>query len=187
MRLTALALTASAAIACTHAKPEMKAEAPAPAAAPTATASAAATPGASCTSDEGCAANQLCIASTCTDIVAGMDACREASAHFDYDRADLRQAELPMLRREARCLEAIPVERAVVAGNCDERGTAQYNVALGYRRAHSVQKYLEDMGVPAARLDAVSYGKERPTCTEETESCWAKNRRADVAAATASQ
>ena len=110
-----------------------------------------------------------------------MQACRDASAHFDFDRAELRESDYPILRRAARCIEAVPTERALLAGNCDERGTAQYNVALGFRRAHAVEKYLRDLGVPGARLESVSYGKEKPVCTDADETCWARNRRTDVA------
>jgi peptidoglycan-associated lipoprotein len=65
-----------------------------------------------------------------------------------------------------------------VQGNCDERGTTQYNVALGARRAEAAKKYLSDLGA-AGSIDTVSYGEEKPLCTEATEACWAKNRRAD--------
>jgi peptidoglycan-associated lipoprotein len=64
-----------------------------------------------------------------------------------------------------------------VEGNCDERGTREYNLALGARRANAAKEYLVSLGVSAARIDTISYGKERPTCTESTESCWAQNRR----------
>ena len=103
-----------------------------------------------------------------------------ASAHFDFDRSDLHPADLPLLQRVARCLVALPAEQTLVDGNCDERGTVQYNIALGFRRAHAVAKYLEDLSVPAGNLSEVSYGKELPLCTASTESCWAMNRRTDV-------
>ena len=64
-----------------------------------------------------------------------------------------------------------------IEGNCDERGTREYNLALGARRANAVKEYLVSLGVSAARIDTISYGKERPICTESTESCWAQNRR----------
>lgn len=68
----------------------------------------------------------------------------------------------------------------LVTGNADERGTVEYNLELGQRRAAAVRKYLEALGVPALRLDLVSYGKELPLCREHDESCWARNRRAGV-------
>jgi peptidoglycan-associated lipoprotein len=133
-----------------------------------------------CTADEQCGGNELCISSNCVEITAGLAECRTPTVHFDFDRADLHANDLPRLQRTARCLRALTGERTLVEGNCDERGTVEYNLALGLRRAHSVTKYLEDLDVPAARLSAVSYGKELPICTESAESCWALNRRADV-------
>ena len=65
-----------------------------------------------------------------------------------------------------------------IDGNCDERGTVEYNLALGERRAHAAMAYLVGLGVPAARLSTTSYGKEKPVCTESGESCWGRNRRA---------
>ena len=67
-----------------------------------------------------------------------------------------------------------------IEGNCDERGTSEYNMALGDRRAVSAMKYLETMGIAADRMTAISYGKEKPSCTEHNEACWSKNRRDDL-------
>jgi peptidoglycan-associated lipoprotein len=64
-----------------------------------------------------------------------------------------------------------------IQGNCDERGTREYNLALGARRANAVKEYLVSLGISAGRVDTISYGKERPVCTESTEDCWAQNRR----------
>lgn len=172
--------------ACSHAKPEVKAEPPpaeAVAAVPATEPEApqvAAVEAQACTSDDQCRTNELCVASRCSPIVSGMPECTAATVHFDFDRADLEQRDLPMLQRAARCLHAIPSTRAVIAGNADDRGTAQYNVALGFRRANAIGKYLEALDVPAARLRTVSYGEEAPVCRESTEECWAQNRRADI-------
>jgi peptidoglycan-associated lipoprotein len=68
----------------------------------------------------------------------------------------------------------------LIEGHCDERGTAAYNLALGDRRANAAKEYLVSLGIDASRLRTVSYGKERPFCTESTESCWQKNRRAHL-------
>jgi len=65
-----------------------------------------------------------------------------------------------------------------IDGNCDERGTVEYNLGLGEHRAHAAMAYLVGLGVPAARLSMTSYGKEKPVCTESVESCWVRNRRA---------
>ncbi len=179
--ITALPLAA----ACAHSNKNAAAETP-PAAmsAETTPASQEPAPAArACSSDDQCSASELCVRSQCVAITPQLAECR-GSAHFDFDRSDVRQADQPMLQRAARCFAALQGERAEVEGNCDDRGTEQYNIALGFRRAHAVAKYLEDLGVPAAGVSEVSYGKERPLCTDATESCWARNRRADVAAKT---
>jgi peptidoglycan-associated lipoprotein len=67
--------------------------------------------------------------------------------------------------------------RVTIEGHCDERGTREYNLALGARRANSVKEYLVSVGVSSARVDTISYGKERPICTESNEGCWQQNRR----------
>ncbi|HUL59113.1 MAG TPA: OmpA family protein [Anaeromyxobacteraceae bacterium] len=192
MRLHAWCLAAVVPLAasCAHTRKEAKAEAPPPAPVaavtppPAPVAPPAVMPAApeerTCTGDAQCDASELCVASKCIAITAGVAECTTPSVHFDFDRADLHPADLPELQRAARCLKALPPERTLVEGNCDERGTVEYNLALGLRRAHSVTKYLEDVGVPAAQLQAVSYGKELPVCTTSAESCWAQNRRADV-------
>jgi peptidoglycan-associated lipoprotein len=110
-----------------------------------------------------------------------MPECARASAHFEFDRATLQDGDAPALRRVARCLRALPAGQAVVEGHADERGTAQYNVALGFRRAASIETYLADLGVARDRVETVSYGEERPLCEAAREDCWARNRRADVA------
>ncbi len=172
------------AAACAHSTKNAAAEpAPAAAAAVEPAPAVAAAPAAegTCTSDEQCAAKELCVSQRCVAITAGLAECR-ATAHFEFDRADVRQDDQPTLQRAARCLSALPGEKAQVEGNADERGTEQYNIALGFRRAHSVAKYLRDLGVPAKGVSEVSFGKERPLCTDSSESCWAQNRRAEVAA-----
>ncbi len=170
--------------ACAHSSKNVAAEAPPPApavaAAPVVAAAPAVAPAPqACTADEQCSAKELCVSSRCVGITPFLTEC-QASTHFDFDRSDLHSADLPRLQRVARCLNALPEQRALVEGNCDERGTVQYNIALGFRRAHEVAKYLEDLGVRSGDLSEVSYGKELPLCTDSTESCWAMNRRADV-------
>jgi peptidoglycan-associated lipoprotein len=179
-----IALAAPLFAACAHATTKAAPEAP-PVAAPVAMEAPAAPPVAAseepreCSGDDQCGASELCVASRCVPIASGMAECN-ASAHFNFDRTDLQAAELPRLQRVARCLKALPQERTLVEGNCDERGAVQYNIALGFRRAHATAKYLEELGIPPSRLSEVSYGKELPLCAESTESCWATNRRADV-------
>jgi peptidoglycan-associated lipoprotein len=96
---------------------------------------------------------------------------------FDYDRSDLDQSDRDVLQKQAQWLARYPQVTLVVEGHADERGTREYNLALGARRAASVKEFLSSLGVSAARLETISYGKERPMCGESTEQCWAQNRR----------
>jgi peptidoglycan-associated lipoprotein len=102
-------------------------------------------------------------------------------AHFDYDRSDLRQDARDALAKNADWLK-LGYNTAVIEieGHCDERGTVEYNLALGERRAQSAMDYLVSLGVPANRLRTISYGKDRPVCTDSNESCWQRNRRAHL-------
>jgi peptidoglycan-associated lipoprotein len=97
--------------------------------------------------------------------------------HFDYDRAELNPAALDTVRKQAAWLQKYPSVTLVIEGHADERGTREYNLALGARRAAAVMSYLAIAGVSAARLETVSYGKERPICTQSDELCWQQNRR----------
>ncbi len=99
------------------------------------------------------------------------------TVHFDYDKSDIKDEDRGTLQRQATWLHNYPQVRVTVEGHCDERGTREYNLALGARRANAVKEYLVSLGVSASRLDTISYGKERPVCTESTEDCWAQNRR----------
>jgi peptidoglycan-associated lipoprotein len=112
-----------------------------------------------------------------------MAQCREASVHFDFDSSVLGSADRDSLERGARCLRADHALHVRIEGNADERGTEEYNLALGDQRAVAVEKYLETLGVSAGQLATVSYGKERPLCTEHDEGCWSQNRRADMSLA----
>jgi peptidoglycan-associated lipoprotein len=108
-------------------------------------------------------------------------------AYFDYDKSDIREDARAALTRDADALKAIfsdfPNSTIVVEGHCDERGSAEYNLGLGDRRAQSAKDFLVQLGVPADKLRTISYGKERPVCTESNESCWQRNRRAHFASA----
>jgi peptidoglycan-associated lipoprotein len=97
--------------------------------------------------------------------------------YFDYDKADLRPDAQQMLARGAQVIAAHPNWTVRIEGNCDERGSTEYNLALGERRAGAAQQALVQGGVNASQLRTVSYGKEKPVCTESTEDCWQKNRR----------
>jgi peptidoglycan-associated lipoprotein len=102
-------------------------------------------------------------------------------AYFDYDKSDIRGDAQSVLTQDATSLKSIladfPSATIAVEGHCDERGSAEYNLGLGDRRATSARDFLVQLGVPADRLKTISYGKERPQCTESDESCWQKNRR----------
>jgi peptidoglycan-associated lipoprotein len=101
-----------------------------------------------------------------------------AEIHFDFDRSDIREGDRPILSKNADVLKRFDFLRVTVEGHCDERGTVEYNLALGERRARSAFDYLVSLGVPAERLKTVSYGKEVPVCGESNEECWQRNRRA---------
>ena len=101
-----------------------------------------------------------------------------ADIHFDFDSADLRDADKPVLTQNADFLKSHDYIKVTVQGHCDERGTVEYNLALGERRARNAYDYLVSLGVPADGLKTVSYGKEIPLCQESSEACWAPNRRA---------
>ncbi len=109
--------------------------------------------------------------------ILGRDA---ADAYFDFDKSDIRPDAREALTKDAEVLKGIfandPNFTVVIEGNCDERGSAEYNLALGDRRAAAAKEFLVQLGVPADRLKTISYGKERPVCTESTEECWQRNR-----------
>jgi len=102
--------------------------------------------------------------------------------YFDFDKSFVRNDAKDVMKTNAAWLKANPNVNVKIEGNCDERGTKEYNQARGQRRAVSAKKYLTDMGISAKRISLISYGKEKPSCTEATESCWQKNRRDDFVA-----
>ncbi len=97
---------------------------------------------------------------------------------FDFDKYDIRPADTRTLDANAAWLKSNPNHLLLIEGHADERGTNEYNLALGERRAKSTMNYLVSQGVQANRVTIISYGEERPTCTEKSDGCWAKNRRA---------
>ncbi len=99
-------------------------------------------------------------------------------AFFDYDKADIRSDARDVLAANATWLKKYPSMQFTIEGHCDERGTSQYNLALGDRRANAAKDYLASLGVDAGRIKTVSYGKERPFATGHDEDSWQKNRRA---------
>jgi peptidoglycan-associated lipoprotein len=98
--------------------------------------------------------------------------------YFDFDKYDIRSADQKTLDANAAWLKSNARALLLIEGHCDERGTPEYNLALGERRAQAAMSYLVALGIQANRISIVSYGQQQPLCTERTEACWAKNRRA---------
>ncbi len=97
---------------------------------------------------------------------------------FDFDRYNIRPDARAVLEKNAKILLRDKSAKVLIEGHCDERGTNEYNIALGERRARAAKRYLVNLGVDPDRISIVSYGEERPFCTEHNEQCWQKNRRA---------
>jgi peptidoglycan-associated lipoprotein len=98
-------------------------------------------------------------------------------AYFDYDKADIRADARDALSQTAQFLRSYPQVKVVLEGHCDERGSTEYNLALGDRRAAAAKQFLVSLGITADRMETVSYGKERPFCSASTDECWQQNRR----------
>jgi peptidoglycan-associated lipoprotein len=103
---------------------------------------------------------------------------------FEFDRWSLTESGRQLLGMNADWLRSNPDKRVMIEGHCDERGTSAYNMVLGEKRAKAIRAYLIDLGIKAERLEAVSYGKERPMCQERTEDCYQQNRRGHLAVRT---
>ena len=100
--------------------------------------------------------------------------------YFDFDKSFIRDDARPVMQANAEWLKAHPNVKVRIEGTCDERGAIEYNQALGQRRAASAKKYLIDAGISSSRISLISYGKEKPACTDHSETCWQKNRRDDL-------
>jgi len=111
---------------------------------------------------------------------------RIEDAYFDYDQHSLRPDAITALQADSSELRDIlkdyPDYKLTIEGHCDERGSAEYNMALGQQRADSAKSYLVQVGIPSAQLSTVSYGKEKPACDAHDETCWQKNRRVHIVA-----
>jgi peptidoglycan-associated lipoprotein len=103
-----------------------------------------------------------------------------ADVFFDFARATIRNDGMSVLEADAIVLKGENGWKLLISGHCDERGTQAYNLVLGERRAQSVKRYLGDLGLAASRIEVVSYGKEKPFCTEHNQQCWQMNRRAHL-------
>jgi peptidoglycan-associated lipoprotein len=112
---------------------------------------------------------------------------RLEDALFDYDKATIRDDARTALRDDVNVIKGIladwPSQKLLIEGHADERGSEEYNMALGDKRARAAQEFLASMGIPNPQLTIVSFGKDRPVCTDKSEDCWQKNRRAHVTAA----
>ena len=108
-------------------------------------------------------------------------------ALFDYDKSTIRTDATTALRDDVKVIRDIlanyPSQKLLIEGHTDERGSDEYNMGLGDRRARSAEEFLESMGIPMNQLTVISYGKDRPRCTEQTEQCYQENRRAHITAA----
>lgn len=152
--------------ACHHA-PQQAAPAPTPAPAP-AQAPAPATPPADHSADSARAAQERMAQARSTI---------EERIHFEFDKSDIQADDKAVLDAKLPILRANPNMRIKIEGNCDDRGSEEYNLALGQRRAAAAKRYLTDFGIDAGRIDIISYGHEKPMCTQDSEDCWSQNRR----------
>jgi len=102
------------------------------------------------------------------------------SIYFDFDKDEIKAEFRPLVEAHAKYLVAHPGAKIMVQGNADDRGTREYNLALGQRRAVAVKKAMNLLNVSDKQIETTSYGEEKPRCTEQTEACWAQNRRDDI-------
>ena len=118
--------------------------------------------------------------STLPPSAAGAAGAKLQDAFFDFNKADLRPDAQSALTQDANFLKSHSAIKVRISGHCDQRGSEEYNLGLGQRRAEAAERFLVTLGVPAANISAVSYGKDRLFCTEETEDCYQQNRRAHL-------
>jgi len=114
-----------------------------------------------------------------TAMRSAIQAFESTHVYFDYDKADIKAEAKPVLEKKAEFLRANASYKVTIEGYCDERGTNEYNMALGDRRAKSAMKYLNALGISANRMSTVSYGEEKPADPGHNEAAWAKNRRGE--------
>ena len=138
-----------------------------------------------CTNDGACGSGKACQAGKC--VTSGPVACpagggRMLPVFFGFNEAVLTKEAQANLAKNAACIKDRAFVKVTVEGNTDDRGTVEYNLQLGQRRAEAAKKFMVNLGVPAKAVKTVSFGKERPVCTDQVESCWSQNRRADFLA-----
>lgn len=102
------------------------------------------------------------------------------SVFYEFDKSDIKDEYRPMLQAHSKYLVEHRGTKVLVQGNCDERGSREYNIALGQRRADGVKRMMVLMGAPGSQIESVSLGEEKPRCTAHDESCWSQNRRSDL-------
>jgi peptidoglycan-associated lipoprotein len=127
------------------------------------------------TSTDTSSVSAAAVAGSYEDFMANVGA-RGDHVYFAFNRYDLNVTSQDTLRRQANWLQMHPAAQISISGNCDERGTREYNLALGARRANSAKDFLVSLGVDPARVSTISYGKEQPECLASNEECWAINR-----------
>lgn len=125
--------------------------------------------------------SEMVLEETTTEVVPAVELSL-GTVHFALDKYNLTAENRKVLEANAKAIKAKAAEgfKVVVEGNCDDRGTISYNIALGEKRASEVKAYYTRLGIAAENIAVVSYGEEKPVCYEATQSCWAKNRRADT-------
>ena len=131
-------------------------------------------PAAECVADADCGKGRRCENGTCVTIQCTLD-----PVYFDFDESAIRADARDTLNKSYECLKARG-QAVSIEGNCDERGSDEYNLALGTRRAEAARKFIENLGFQAAMMSTTSFGEEKPVCNERTEDCWMKCRRADL-------
>jgi peptidoglycan-associated lipoprotein len=130
-----------------------------------------------CTQDSECGPKGKCLEGKCA---AAAGPCTLDSVHFAYNESTLDDQAKATLQRNVECMKTNPPHgKVTLEANCDERGTEEYNLHLGQRRADAASKYVVNLGVSKSQLKTISYGKDKPICTESNESCWGQNRRVD--------
>ncbi len=132
-------------------------------------------PRCACQSDEDCPEGKMCQDCECVD----KPACEMQTIHFDFNRHNLRGEDRQILDQNVECMKSRSDLTVTIEGHCDDRGTEEYNLALGDKRARAAQKYMKNLGISRNRVKTISYGEDRPVCSEASESCWEQNRRSE--------
>jgi len=136
-----------------------------------------------CMTDTDCKEGNACSANKCVakaDLAPKVKECQVVSINFEFNKYEITTESKTILEKNADCMKQKGVKNLVIEGNCDERGTTEYNLNLGHNRAEAAKRFMQKIGVKD--IKTISYGKEKPVCRESTEDCWLKNRRDDFVA-----